>query len=219
MFLKIGHRGKPGYPRQGENTIPSFEAALAAGADGVELDVRRSKDGRLVISHDQTMASDAPLLSEVLDKFGGKCFLNIELKESGLAETVKAELLARELSGLPPERCVLVSAFDADDNDQGANSSWEDLLAFPPDFRIGLLAGTEKMKRIGEKEFIQKAVVLGAKAIHPENTAVTPSLVTLAHAMGLLVNVWTVNDPKEIRDLKNMGVDGMISDFPERLGV
>lgn len=243
-FLKIGHRGQPGFPRQGENTMRSFEAALAAGADGLELDVRKTKDGKLVVIHDlavdgttngHSKTSDlsyeevskldagfgerVPLLSDALDKFAGKYFLNIELKESSMEAMVKKEIVDRGLAGLPHERSVIISAFDQDDNDPGCSSSWEQLRIFTPEFPIALLAQTSKMRKIGEAGFVEKAKEYGAKAIHPEHTGVTRSLIELAHAAGLLVNVWTVNDPEEIRKLKEMGVDGLISDFPERLDV
>lgn len=220
----------------------SFEAALAAGADGLEFDVRKTKDGKLVVMHDLAVdrttngrgkTSDlsyeelskldagfgerVPLLSEVLDKFAGKCFLNIELKESGIESMVKKEIVDRKLADLPYERLVLISAFDRDDNDPDCSSSWEQLRTFAPEFSIALLAQISKIQRIGETGFVEKAKEYGARAIHPEHTGTTRSLIDLAHAAGLLVNTWTVNDPEEIRKFKDMGADGLISDFAERL--
>ena len=55
MVMIFGHRGAPGYPRQGENTIASFKKALQCGANGVEFDVRRCADGQLVVIHDETI--------------------------------------------------------------------------------------------------------------------------------------------------------------------
>src|ERR1700757_2576631 len=109
-----GHRGAPGYPRLAENTIGSFEKALQSGADGVEFDVRRCADGRIVVIHDETIdrttngkgrvaaltydelrkfdagfGEPIPLLTDVLDRFGGRCVLNIELKDCRIGEDVK----------------------------------------------------------------------------------------------------------------------------------
>ena len=113
-MLIFGHRGAPGYPRRAENTCASFRKALRSGASGLEFDVRRCGDGRLVVLHDETIdrttngrgrvrslnyanlrkydagfGSPVPLLADVLDEFGARCLLNIELKENGIAEDVK----------------------------------------------------------------------------------------------------------------------------------
>src|SRR5438552_17515945 len=117
-MIIFGHRGAPGYPRRGENTIASFEKALQCGATGLEFDVRRCGDGRLVVIHDDTVdrttngrgrvrnfsyenlrqfdagfGDPIPLLTDVLDEFGAQCLLNIELKDDGLAIEVKEFVL------------------------------------------------------------------------------------------------------------------------------
>src|SRR5262245_31940473 len=110
----------------------SFQKALASGAAGVEFDVRRCGDGRLVVIHDETIdrttngkgrvadfsyeelrrfdagfGEPIPLLSDVLDRFGPMCLLNIELKELGLGREVQALVRERHL-----ESHVIVSAFE-----------------------------------------------------------------------------------------------------------
>lgn len=234
--LKFGHRGAPGKPRYGENTISSFRKAIAAGANALEFDVRRTKDGKLVVIHDlaidrttdgrgnvcdlnyaDLLRFDAgygdhiPLLEEALD-FAPKYFLNVELKECGLVADVKRAILERGIEG-----SVIVSAFNEDDNDSDANSSWSDLAAMRPDVSIALLAQKTKINRTGEAGYIEAAKRYDAAAVHPEDDAVTVSLVVLAHAAGFKVSVWTANDPLKIAELKAMGVDGLFSDFPERL--
>src|SRR5688572_18739420 len=131
-MLIFGHRGAPGFPRRGENTIKSFNKALAAGADGIEFDIRRCADGRIVIIHDDTVdrttngkgfvaalayrelaqldageGETIPLLSEVLDRFGQKCILNIEIKDPGLGPDVRKLILDRRVTAN-----TIVSAFD-----------------------------------------------------------------------------------------------------------
>ena len=99
--LILGHRGAASLP---ENTIPSFEKALEQGADGVELDVRRTADGKLAVVHGSVVGTRAvqastydqirklkkgfevPLLEDVLKIFGKKTFLDIELKTPGFEE-------------------------------------------------------------------------------------------------------------------------------------
>jgi glycerophosphoryl diester phosphodiesterase len=241
-MLKIGHRGRPGNPRQGENTLRSFEAALAAGADALEFDIRKSKDGALVVIHDATVdrttngrgkvcdisyaglatldagfGASIPLLSAALEKCGGRCLLNIELKERGIEKLLKTEITERGLPQLPYLRSIIVSAFDQDDNDRDASSSWEQLAVFAPEIPIALLATAAKVRAIGEAGFVQRAKEYGAAAINPECSAVTEELIERAHEGGLLVYAWVANEPGEIQRLKDMRVDGIFSDFVERL--
>src|SRR5262249_22169220 len=145
----FGHRGAPGYPRRAENTIGSFRKALQAGAGGIEFDVRRCADGQIVVIHDDTIdrttngrgrvaeltydelrrydaggGEAIPLLDKVLDEFGRKCLLNVELKDPGIAGEVKDLILRRGLAGQ-----VIVSCFD-----------WNELPFLAPEIPIGLLA-------------------------------------------------------------------------------
>jgi glycerophosphoryl diester phosphodiesterase len=214
----FGHRGAPGYPRRAENTIGSFEKALQCGADGVEFDIRRCADGRIVVIHDETVdrttngrgrvadlsydqlrhfdagfGEPIPLLTDVLDRFGPQCLLNIELKDCGIAEDVKHLVLDRNL-----DRQVIVSCFD-----------WEELRPLGPEIPIALLSS--KLRNL-----VSAARELGARAIHPQKDIVTPALVQAAREANLQVNVWTINDPAEVSAFRAMGVDGIFSDFPAR---
>jgi glycerophosphoryl diester phosphodiesterase len=214
----FGHRGAPGYPPQAENTLSSFRKALSCGATGLEFDIRRCRDGRLVVIHDDTIdrttngsgrvadltyedlkrfdagfGEPIPLLSEVLDEFGTRCVLNIELKDSGIGRELKKLLLEKRL-----ERHVIVSAFD-----------WNELRLFPPEVPIGLL--TEKLENL-----IVQARDLHATAIHPRKDVVTPTLLEAARSAGFQVNVWTINDAAEIASYRGLGVNGIFTDFPDR---
>jgi glycerophosphoryl diester phosphodiesterase len=218
MVIIFGHRGAPGYPPSGENTISSFNKALNCGATGLEFDIRRSQDGQLVVIHDDTVertttgtgkVSDftyedlkrfdagggdcIPLLSDVLDQFGTRCLLNIELKDPGLGPAVKKMLLEKRL-----ERHVIVSAFD-----------WTQLTCLSPEVPIGLL--TSKLENL-----INAAREYHATAIHPSKDLVTPTLITAAREARLRIYVWTVNAPDEIASFRTLGVDGIFTDFPER---
>jgi len=214
----FGHRGAPGYPRRAENTIGSFNKALLAGATGLEFDVRRCGDGRLVVIHDdsidrttngkgsvaslpyeQLCRFDAgegeciPLLSDVLDQFGARCLLNIELKDTAIAGDVKKLVFEKRL-----EHRVIVSCFE-----------WDELKALVPDVPIALLAS--KLA-----DLVEKAHELGATAIHPRHDLVTRSFIETAHQSKLRIHVWTVNDPADISRYRSFQVDGIFSDFPER---
>ena len=217
-MIIFGHRGAPGYPRRAENTIGSFNKALRAGATGLEFDVRRCGDGRLVIIHDDSIDRttngqgrvanlsyeelcrfDAgggeciPLLSDVLDQFGTRCLLNIELKDPAIAADVKKLVLERRL-----ERHVIVSCFD-----------WDELKTLTPEVPIALLAS--KLAHL-----VEKAHDFGASAIHPRHDLVTRSFVEIAHQAKLGIHVWTVNDPADISRFRSFQVDGIFSDFPDR---
>lgn len=227
-FQRIGHRGRPGNPRYGENTILSFDLAFRAGANGIEYDVRTTKDGQLVIMHDSTLnrttngtggVSDytykelcdfdagygerIPLFEDILYRYHERGFQNIEIKDARIGKEIREVLSGIE--GI--ERNVLVSAFE-----------WSELEIFQPTaIPTALLADKEKIDELGEYGFVAEALRRGAKAINPSFKAVTLSLVTLAHGHNLDVYVWTVNEEIDIALMKAIGVDGIISDFVERL--
>jgi glycerophosphoryl diester phosphodiesterase len=207
----FGHRGAPGYPRRGENTRASFKKALFCGVAGIEFDVRRCGDGRLVVIHDDTIDRttkgrgrvrdfssedlrqfEIPLLTDVLDEFGPQCLLNIEMKDPGIASDVKRSVLDRRL-----EQQVIVSSFE-----------WEELPTLVPEIPIALLSSNLK-------NLISHASALGAGAIHPRRDIVTEALITQAHEAKLRVHAWTVNDPAEMLRLNALGIDGIFTDFPE----
>ena len=217
-MIIFGHRGAPGYPRQAENTIGSFRKALHFGAKGLEFDVRRCGDGQLVVIHDETInrttngrgcvadltydklrqfdaggGEPIPLLAGVLDEFGAKCLLNIELKEPDLAGDVKELVVRKRL-----EHQVIVSSFE-----------WDELRPLTPEVPLALLTS-----RLGN--LFAQAVELHATAIHPKRDIVTRSLIEQARDLHLRVHVWTVNEPDEIVQFRDLGVDGIFTDFPER---
>lgn len=198
--------------------MASFKKALRYGATGLEFDVRRCGDGRLVVIHDDTIdrttngrglvgnlsyeelrqfdagsGERIPLLADVLDEFGARCLLNIELKDPSIAADVKNLVLERRL-----ERHVIVSAFE-----------WRELKPLGPEIPIGLLSS--KLENL-----ISAAREFGAAAIHPRRDLVTGTLITAAHDAKLQIYVWTVNDPAEISHFRELEVDGIFTDFPER---
>lgn len=217
-MIIFGHRGAPGYPRRAENTIGSFTKALQFGATGLEFDVRRCGDGRIVVIHDDSVdrttngsgrvaelpyeklrqfdaggGEPIPLLSGVLDQFGSKCLLNIELKDPGIAADIKEMVLERRL-----ERQVIVSCFE-----------WDELKPLISAVPIALLASRPE-------DLISTAVELHAVAIHPQRDLVTPALIECARDVKLGVHAWTVNEPSEISYFRALGIDGIFTDFPER---
>jgi len=201
---RIGHRGAMGHAP--ENTITSFKKALDLLCDEVETDVWLTQDGRLLVSHDRPTAKTTLSLDEVLDFCRGRMAVNVELKcekdEARARETgarVAAHLASRGKGD------VYVSSFwwsaleGARDAAPAVRRAF--IYAASPD-RDALLASSRKLE---------------LWALHPNRTYVTQELVRAAHAASLRVNVWTVNEPKEITTFRNWSVDGIMSDFPERV--
>jgi glycerophosphoryl diester phosphodiesterase len=242
-FLKIGHRGAAGY--EPENTLRSFIAAIKMGADAIEFDVRLSADKKVVVFHDATLSritgneglvcdvpyntlrllnagkgEQIPLLEQVFGVLGkGNAtgwktpFFNIELKEDGMIDEVLR--LIRQYNLVDS---VVISAFDANENGTGNTASWGELIrmsALEPSLRIAFIARRAE-NFLREMEVIR---VCGFKpyALNPSKNIVTEHMVAKAHAFGVKVFVWTVNEPDEIIHVKAMGVDGIFSDYPDRL--
>jgi glycerophosphoryl diester phosphodiesterase len=201
---RIGHRGAAGHAP--ENTIESFETAHALGCDEVETDVWLADDGRLLISHDRPGPDVKLTLQEVLDFCRGRMGVNVELKcemsEKGAHQT------GAEVGKILAERRdpdVYVSSFwwAALEGSKVAGPSVRRAFVFSGSpARSALMEGSRDMR---------------LWALHPNRAFVTPEFVHAAHAAGLKANAWTVNDAQEIALFAEWGVDGIMSDFPERV--
>jgi glycerophosphoryl diester phosphodiesterase len=216
MTAVFAHRGcTQGFV---ENTVEAFAEARRLGADGVELDVRLTVDGALAIHHDAVIPglgplSDlavpdlppyVPLLADVLAVCDGMV-VNVEIKNDPRdpghdpGESV-ATLTADAIAEAGWTEGVIVSSFQvstlhavqAADGRLALGALWP----FLTDAEGALLL----------------AVEAGWRAVHPFVTEVTPELVERAHAVGLAVNVWTVNAPHDLSRCVEMGVDAVITD-------
>lgn len=223
---KIGHRGAKGH--LAENTLESIEKAIQLGVDMIEVDVHRCKSGELVVIHDFTLDRttngsgeisqhtlkelkslkvendyEIPLLTEVLDAIQGKCGINIELKGPntaiGVCEIVQEYVEEKGWA----YNDIIVSSFQVNELFQ----VYEKNKNIP----IGVLSKARVV------DAIVLAKQLNAKAIHPALGIVTQKNIEKAQREGFKVTVWTVNDPKAILRMKEFGVDGIISDFPDLL--
>lgn len=235
-WLRIAHRGASGSAP--EHTRPAFERALDLGVDMIELDVQLSRDGALVVMHDldlqrTTNARGAvrerswpeiklldagawygpefaaqPVLSldEVIDLVGARARLNVEVKAPeadwpALASTLLATLRRRGLldgtviSCFEPEALAVVR-----ERDTAA--------------QLGLLWQRTELTQAWEW-----SRRLDAVSFHPHWMLLSAEVVGEAHARGLQVLTWTVNEIETMRDLVRIGVDGIISDHPERFSL
>jgi glycerophosphoryl diester phosphodiesterase len=212
--LVLAHRGANRLAP--ENTVAAMALAVEHGADGVELDVHRSADGALVVRHDAdtpagligelTLAAiraelpDVPVLAEVLDVCRGT-LVNVEVKDPDpSAAEALVELL--DVRTGPPDD-VLVSSFDWATVDR--------VRAAAPDVPTGLLSfGADP------NDVLAAAVARGHTAVHPDVWTLSnddvAAFVARAHADGVRVNVWTVNEADQVTALRDMGVDAVITD-------
>ncbi|HEY8123055.1 MAG TPA: glycerophosphodiester phosphodiesterase [Myxococcota bacterium] len=247
--IVFGHRGACG--ERPENTLISFERALAQGADVLETDVHATRDGEVVVLHDADVARttdgsgdvatstwdelrrlDAghrfaaedgsapfrgrdvriPRLDEALARFPGVRF-NIELKRAderliGAVLDLLRSTGRESISLLAAERDdamrALRSAVRARGSRVALGASAAEVLGF-------VRAAIES----GEPPAGPMALQIPAEFLG--RPLVTPELVSFAHAQGVQVHVWTINEPAEMRRLIALGVDGVMSDFPGRL--
>ena len=238
--LLFGHRGASMHAP--ENTLDAFELALRQGANVLELDVHLTRDGEVVVMHDPTVdrttngtgavrdktyaelaALDAgyrfvnrggravfrdrgvevPRLLEVLQAFPRAGF-NVELKAPGMVEPT-----LRILDRLKPENLVLTA---------GADAIMHELEAAKPSFALGMSGGQCRALLQGVKQGRAPEALRGRAAQVPPRywlkRIVTRRFVDVAHAGGVEVHVWTINDPRKAAALLALGVDGVMSDDP-----
>lgn len=217
----VAHRGASGSAP--ENTLLACERALAAGATMLELDIRRTADGQFVVVHDsdlerltgrpgqvaeQTLAAiqahdvgegeRVPALAEVLEQFRGRTRFNLELKFYG-HERELVEML--RYYGMFPD--VIVSSF-----------------IHPAIYRVKLHApAVETAALLVARVMSPLSILHRARAdwLNQYYEVITPDLVQALHRRRKRIAAWTVNQPEVIDRLLDMGVDAIISDYPERV--
>lgn len=216
MFLKVGHRGARAY--EIENTLESFSKALELGVNAIELDVRQSRDGGLIISHNDNLkkvfGQDLPVsettIAELKQLTGNRIAtldealrlidrkvekILVELKEAGYEKKVLDVIRKEKLE----ERVIVVS------------------------FHESILAHTRKLDNKIEtgliyakfRNPIEAALKLNARYIVPLYRFVHTRDVENAHRNKLKVIVWTINTREEVREYVAKGVDGIASDRPD----
>ena len=213
--LILGHRGASA--ELPENTLEAFIRAGQLGGDGVELDVRRSADGALIVNHDAT-TPDGRLIVEVeefglplympnlraaLEACAGK-FVNIEIKNVPIDPDYDPdERIAAAVVSLVQEMeiasRVVVSSFGL--------AAIDAVRAADPSIPTGWLT----ISAYDQLRALDTVVEHGHGALHPHHTTVTPELMDAARAAGVLVNTWTVDDPVEMQRLADMGVNAIIT--------
>ena len=219
MTLVIGHRGAAALAP--ETTLAAIEAAAAAGADGVELDVLRAGDGSLVLAHGPDVPAGAPQLPAALALArdlgllvqldvklrGAAAEIARSLEEAGLGgrsfvSSVSLAALA-ELAAAAPE---LPRSFTYPDDRFGVSGS--------PVLRPLVRPGLAALRRVLPRRLPRWLAAVDAGAATLNWAVVTPAVVRACHAVGAAVYVWTVNDPGLAKSLVERGIDAIITDDP-----
>jgi glycerophosphoryl diester phosphodiesterase len=214
-----GHRGSPD-PGSGilENTIDAFLRAARFGADGVELDVRLTRDGALAVHHGPVIPDVGP----VADLDVSQLPAHVPLLDAaidacaGLTMTVEIKNLPTEQGFDPEERLALaVGALVAERGTPEnilVSSFWppslDAAISCDPDIRTGLQAPAW----LGAEGALELAIEHGLGALHPQVSLLSPELVMAAHQAGLTVAAWTVNEQSALRTALDWGVDTVITD-------
>lgn len=227
MTLVIAHRGASGHAP--ENTLPAYELAVTQRADMIEIDLHRTRDGAIVITHDELLTglggageiADAsleevrsldagdgervPLLDEVLDRFGARIPFNLELKRG--TREIYPELEAESLAAVTGRDLLAATLFSSFYDPVLAN-----LRRLSDAARIGVLVSAR-----APEGWEERARAVGAEAVHFSSLLASDENVARAHALGLRVHVYTVDDPPQMRTLVDRGVDGIFTNYPDRL--
>jgi glycerophosphoryl diester phosphodiesterase len=215
-MLKIGHRGAKGHAQ--ENTLASFQKAIELGVDMIELDVYHSSDNIPMVIHDKSIDRTTtakglvaahtaemlqhlgvPTLNEVFNLVQTKCDINIEIKNF---ETVDSVLHLLNTSSFPKNK-LLISSFDW--------NALQEVRFHDNTLSIGVLTETDLKLAIAFAKFIK------AYTIHPQYHLLTKENTQQIQSQNFKVFPWTVNEPEDITFVKSLQVDGIITDFPDRL--
>lgn len=201
--LRLGHRGARAVQSIPENSLASFDRALADGCDGFEFDVRLAGDGTAVVCHDPhfkrveiARAEYAKLqelarMEDVLSRYQDRAFLDIELKVGGLEE-----ITLKLLGEYPAKRGAVVSSF--------LPEVLQRVHSLGSAVPLGLICETRaELGRWRE---------LPVEYVIPQWKLVNSTLMKQLRAAGKKVLVWTVNAPGRMRTLAELGVDGIVSD-------
>ncbi|WP_419212752.1 glycerophosphodiester phosphodiesterase [Maribacter sp. X9] len=224
--LVIGHRGAMGHER--ENTLASIQKAIDLGVDMIEIDVFKIKSGEIVVFHDDTVdrltngpgkieeynildlkklivdgGHQIPMLQDVLKLIDNRVALNIELKGDATADRVNfiMNYYIKDKNWSPEN--FLISSFKWDE--------LREMRKLNPNVAIAILTEENPL------DAIPVAKELNAVAINPYFKKLDAEIATQLKDAGLKIYTWTVNEPEDISDMKEIGVDGIITNYPERV--
>ena len=208
--LLLGHRGaRISDPYIPENSFEAFDLALKEGCYGFEFDVRCTQDGRLLICHDSELMGrnvagtaysnfqdSAACLEDVLARYSGSAFLDIELKVAGMQNAVIAVLRAN-----PPKRGYVVSSF--------LPEALFEINAQDGAIPLGFICD--------KKKELERWPTLPVEFVIPHHKLLSRHLIEELHGAGKKVFTLTVNDRNDMLRLAEWGAEAIISDQPRLL--
>lgn len=225
-MLKIAHRGASGY--EPENTLAAFENALGIHPDMLEVDVRISKDHHVIAIHDAKVdrttngkgkvksftlselkqfdagkGQKIPTLEEVLDFIHGRAKINIDIKET---DVIGPTLLIIE-------KYVQAKKYRYDDFLVSAFYPWMLKKVQQKNSHIPLALNFAFFPRF----FFFLSRTFDLQYIKPHRHVISKKMISLARKKGWKVLVWTINTPQEVKKMKELGVDGILTDFPDKI--
>lgn len=231
-MLVYAHRGSSGeYP---ENTMLSFRKAYESGCQGIELDVHLSRDGKLVVIHDERVDRTADAKGFVRD-----CTLeelqaiNVGSKDSfegipsfeeycrwvqhlPIITNIEIKTNLHYYPGIEEKVVAMLRQFDLEAKSVISSfnhaSLWK-VKALNPNLRCGMLVGSRGIGNAGSY-----AATMGMEYFHPDGSTLTEDVVKECHAHGIGVNVWTINDMALLKKVIAWGVDGIITNYPDVVG-
>ncbi len=229
-----GHRGFSGkYP---ENTMLAFEKALEAGCEGMEFDVHLTRDGELVIIHDEAIDRTSNRSGLVKDMtYEELCQVDFSYKYAGqfgfqkiptlreyfelvrdrdILSNIELKTGVYEYPGIEQAVYDLIREYHMEDRVVISSFNHHSILrmkALAPQLVCGFLSETWILD-VGE--YVSSH---GVEAYHPQFAMLTDPEVADLRAHGVQINTWTVNEEKDILHMIRLGVDGIISNYPDRV--
>ncbi len=220
--LRIGHRGAAGHAP--ENTLAAIWKARSFHADFIEVDLRETSDGHLVLLHDETIdrttnksGNLAEMSLEQVQRLDAGNWQRIPTLEEALDISGNAigVILELKVEGIGNEACAIVKRTGFSGTLIYASFLIEEL------HRVRLAEPTAQIMVLQHRHLPQDpvadVVALNASHVGLHYSTVTPMLLQTFHNLGREVFAYTVNEQKDMRRLRDMGIDGIVSDFPDRI--
>ena len=236
--VRIAHRGASGSAP--ENTLPAFERAVQIGVDAIEIDVHGTSDGHTVVIHDASMdrttnrsgpireltleqirAADAgswfhsdfagakvPLLEEAIEVTRHRALLLVEIKADFMAERVLQTVDEMDASSQ-----IVIQSFSAE--------TIRRVKVLNPSIPVALLKGKlpTTPSRVRARRMVKEVLAAGANALAVWHATLTPQFYEEMRKRAISVWAWTVDEEVIIKDMVQMGVQGIITNHPERLNL
>lgn len=236
-FINYAHRGAPAYCP--ENTMLSFYTGMYMGANGIETDVQKTRDGVLVLFHDDTLNRILGIDGTIAD-FTYEELLQYKVKNGGLSDVIPTfdDFLAHfrsfditfaiELKVKGIEREVRDAIYKWGVQDKVVVTSFifdaiAEMKRVAPELRVGFLTKLFRDPEIdsivtdASDEVIKKLLDMGAYEICPKGSDITEERVAYWHSLGLGVRAWGITDTDVMKKVYEAGVDGMTVNFPDKL--